>query len=84
MLTAPLVLAFVARGFLGICSPHVPKAPPLILRVATTVLLVVMASVIWCLPQVTIQEGVAGSGVVAVAYVVLSHEPRRTTARGPA
>jgi low temperature requirement protein LtrA len=85
LLTAPLVLAFLALGFLGICSPRTPKPPLLILRVVTAVLLVVMAWVIWYLPQVTIQEGVAGYGVVAVAYVVLSHELlRRTTVVAPA
>jgi hypothetical protein len=38
-----------------------------------------MAWVIWYLPQVTIQEGMAGYGVVAVAYVVISHELLRQT-----
>ena len=80
LLTAPLVLAFLALGALGLCSPRVPKNPLLVLRVITAVLLVVMAWVIWYLPQVTIQEGVAGYGVVAIAYVVVSHELlRRTT-----
>ena len=65
-------------------APHA-EAPLLILRVATAALLVVMAWVIWYLPQVTIQEGVAGYGVVAVAYVVVSHELlRRTTVAAPA
>jgi hypothetical protein len=46
-------------------------------------LLVAIAWVIWYLPQVTIQEGVAGYGVVALVYVVLSHELlRRTTVPG--
>jgi low temperature requirement protein LtrA len=85
LLTAPLVLAFFALGFLGICSPRVPKPPLLLLRVATAALLVVMAWVTWYLPQVTIQEGVAGYGLVAVAYVVVSHELlRRTTVTTPA
>jgi hypothetical protein len=84
-LTAPLVLAFLALGFLGLCSPRIPRPPRLILRAVTSLLLVVMAWVIWYLPQVTIQEGVAGYGVVAVAYVVLSHVLlRHTTVPHPA
>jgi low temperature requirement protein LtrA len=79
LLTAPLVLAFLALGFLGLCSPRVPRSPLLVLRFTTAVLLVVMAWVTWYLPQVTIQEGVAGYGVVAVAYVVVSHELLRRT-----
>jgi low temperature requirement protein LtrA len=85
LLTAPLVLAFLALGFLGICSPRVPKRPLLFLRVATALLLVVSAWIIWYLPQVTLQEGVAGYGVVTVAYVVVSHELlRRTSVPQPA
>lgn len=85
LLTAPLVLAFLALGFLGLCSARIPRPPLLILRVVTSLLLVVMAWVIWYLPQVTIQEGVAGYGVVAVAYVVLSHVLlRHTTVPHPA
>jgi low temperature requirement protein LtrA len=85
LLTAPLVLAFLALGFLGICSPRVPRPPLLALRVATAVLVAVMAWVIWYLPQVTIQEGMAGYGVVTLAYVVTSHELlRRTTVPHPA
>jgi low temperature requirement protein LtrA len=95
LLTAPLVLAFLALGALGLCSPRVPKRPLLVVRIATAVLLVVVAWVTWYLPQVTLQEGVAGYGVVAVAYVVISHEllrhttvpgrPRQAVAdRGPA
>jgi low temperature requirement protein LtrA len=85
LLTAPLVLAFLALGALGLCSPRVPKRPLLVLRVVTAALLVVMAWVIWYLPQVTIQEGVAGYGVVAIAYVVVSHDLlRRTTVPIPA
>ncbi len=80
LLTAPLVLAFLALGFLGLCSPRVPRLPLLILRIGTAVLIAVMAWVIWYLPQVTIQEGMAGYGVVAVAYVVVSHELLRNTA----
>jgi low temperature requirement protein LtrA len=79
LLTAPLVLAFLALGFLGICSPRVPRPPLLALRVTTAVLVAVMAWLIWYLPQVTIQEGMAGFGVVAVAYVVISHELLRRT-----
>jgi low temperature requirement protein LtrA len=85
LLTAPLVLAFLALGALGLCSPRAPKRPLLVLRVVTAALLVVMAWVIWYLPQVTIQEGVAGYGVVAIAYVVVSHDLlRRTTVPIPA
>jgi low temperature requirement protein LtrA len=85
LLTAPLVLAFLALGVLGLCSPRVPKNPLLVLRVVTAALLVVMAWVIWYSPQVTIQEGVAGYGVVAIAYVVVSHDLlRRTTVPKPA
>jgi low temperature requirement protein LtrA len=79
LLTAPLVLAFLALGALGLCSPRVPKRPLLLLRVVTAALLVVMAWIIWYLPQVTIQEGVAGYGVVAIAYVLVSHELLRHT-----
>jgi low temperature requirement protein LtrA len=80
LLTAPLTLAFLALGFLGVCSPRLPRPPLLALRVATAFLVAVMAWVIWYLPQVTIQEGMAGYGVVTVAYVVISHELlRRTT-----
>ena len=80
LLTTPLVLAFLALGFLGLCSPRVPKAPLLALRVITAVLLVVLCLVTWYTPQVTIQEGVAGYGVVALVYVVASHDLlRRTT-----
>ena len=80
LLTTPLVLAFLALGFLGLCSPRVPKVPLLALRVITAVVLVVMAWVTWYTPQVTIQEGVAGYGVVALGYVVASHDLlRRTT-----
>ncbi len=79
LLTAPLVLAFLALGFLGICSPREPKLPLLALRLSVAAFLVVMAWVIWYLPQVTIQEGVAGYGVVALFYVVLSHELLRHT-----
>jgi low temperature requirement protein LtrA len=85
LLTAPLVLAFLALGFLGVCSPRVPKPPLLALRLATAVLIAVMAWLIWYLPQVTIQEGMAGFGVLTVAYVVISHELlRRTTVPQPA
>jgi low temperature requirement protein LtrA len=85
LLTAPLVLAFLALGALGLCSPRVPKRPLLVLRVVTAALLVVMAWIIWYLPQVTIQEGVAGYGVVAIGYVVVSHDLlRRTTVPIPA
>jgi low temperature requirement protein LtrA len=80
LLTAPLVLAFLALGFLGLCSPRLPRTPLLVLRLSTAVLVAVAAWVIWYLPQVTIQEGMAGYGGIAVAYVVLSHELlRRTT-----
>jgi hypothetical protein len=33
-----------------------------------------MAWVTWSLPQVTLQQGVAGFGLVSVAYVIGSHE----------
>jgi low temperature requirement protein LtrA len=79
LLTAPLVLAFLALGFLGLCSPRVPRTALLVLRVTTAFFLAVMAWVIWYLPQVTIQEGMAGYGVVAVTYVVVSHELLRST-----
>jgi low temperature requirement protein LtrA len=79
LLTAPLTLAFLALGFIGLCSPRVPRGPLLLLRVVTAVLVGVTAWVVWYLPQVTIQEGMAGYGVVAVAYVVISHELLRDT-----
>ena len=80
LLTTPLVLAFLALGFLGLCSPRVPKVPLLALRVITAVVLVVLCLVTWYTPQVTIQEGVAAYGVVALGYVVASHDLlRRTT-----
>jgi low temperature requirement protein LtrA len=85
LLTAPLVLAFLALGFLGLCSPREPKQPLLILRVVTSLLLIVIAWVTWYLPQVTLQEGVAGYGFVAVVYVLVSHVLlRRTTVPTPA
>ena len=84
LLTSPLVLAFLALGFLGLCSPRVPKRPLLLLRVFTAILLVAMCLITWYLPQVTLQEGVAGYGGVALAYVVVSHELlRRSTVPAP-
>lgn len=80
LLTAPLVLAFIALGLVGLCSARNPKLPLLTVRMATGALIVAVAWVTWYLPQVTIQEGVALFGPVAVGYVVISHELlRRTT-----
>jgi low temperature requirement protein LtrA len=79
LLTAPLMLAFVAFGALGIVSSRTPKLPLLSLRLFTAVLIAVMAWVTWYLPQVTIQQGVAGFGLVAVAYVIVSHELLKRT-----
>jgi hypothetical protein len=61
LLTAPLMLAFIAFGALGVVSSRVPKLPLLALRLSTA-LIAVMAWVTWYLPQVTLQQGVGGSG----------------------
>lgn len=89
LLTAPLALAFLALGALGLCSARVPRVPLLVARLGTAVLIVVMAWVTWYLPQVTIQQAVAGYGIVTVVYVVVSHRllrhttvPRATQAPG--
>jgi low temperature requirement protein LtrA len=79
LLTAPLMLAFIALGALGVVSSRVPKLPLLALRLSTAVLIAVMAWVTWYLPQVTLQQGVAGFGVVSVAYVIGSHELLKRT-----
>jgi low temperature requirement protein LtrA len=79
LLTAPLMLAFIAFGALGVFSSRVPKLPLLALRLGTAGLIAVMAWVTWYLPQVTLQQGVAGFGLVCVAYVVVSHEFLRRT-----
>jgi low temperature requirement protein LtrA len=84
LLTAPLMLAFIAFGALGVASSRVPRLPLLALRLGTAVLIAVMAWVTWYLPQVTLQQGVAGFGLVCVAYVMLSHELlKRTTLPAP-
>ena len=74
LLTAPLVLAFVSLCAIGLCSSRVPKMPLLVERLVTAAIIVVVAYVTWYSPQVTIQEGVALFGVVAIAYVMISHE----------
>lgn len=79
LLTAPLTVAFLALGALGLCSAGVPRTPLLLARLGTAVLVVVMAWVTWYLPQVTIQQAVAGYGVVTAAYVVVSHQLLRHT-----
>jgi low temperature requirement protein LtrA len=79
LLTAPLMLTFIAFGALGLASSRVPRLPLLALRLFTAVLILVMAWVTWYLPQVTLQQGVAGYGAVAVAYVVISHELLKRT-----
>jgi low temperature requirement protein LtrA len=80
LLTAPLVLAFVSLCVIGLCSARRPKLPLVFERLATGALLVVVAYVTWYLPQVTISEGVALFGIVAIAYVLVSHESlNRTT-----
>jgi low temperature requirement protein LtrA len=80
LLTAPLMLAFIAFGALGVVSSRAPKLPLLGLRLGTAVLIAVMAWITWYLPQVTLQQGVAGFGLVCVAYVMASHELlKRTT-----
>jgi low temperature requirement protein LtrA len=85
LLTAPLMLAFIALGALGVVSSRTPKLPLLGLRLFTAVLIAAMAWVTWYLPQVTIQQGVAGYGLVAVAYVIVSHELlKRTRLPAPA
>jgi low temperature requirement protein LtrA len=82
LLTAPLVLAFVSLCVIGLCSARQPKVPLVVERLATGALLVIVAYVTWYLPQVTIQEGVALFGIVALAYVLVSHELlNRTTLR---
>jgi len=68
------MLAFIAFGALGVVSSRVPKLPLLALRLGTAVLIAVMAWVTWYLPQVTLQQGVAGFGPVCVAYVIVSRE----------
>ncbi len=73
LLTAPLVLAFVALCAIGLCSSRIPKMPLVVERLATAAFIVVVAYVTWYSPQVTIQEGVALFGVVTIAYVVISH-----------
>jgi hypothetical protein len=78
------MLAFIAFGALGVASSRVPRLPLLALRLGTAVLIAVMAWVTWYLPQVTLQQGVAGFGLVCVAYVMLSHELlKRTTLPAP-
>jgi low temperature requirement protein LtrA len=85
LLTAPLMLAFIALGALGVVSSRTPKVPLLALRLGTSLLIAVMAWVTWYLPQVTLQQGVAGFGLVCVAYVMASHELlKRTTLPAPA
>jgi low temperature requirement protein LtrA len=79
LLTAPLMLAFIALGALGVVSSRQPKLPLLALRLSTAVLIAVMAWVTWYLPQVTLQEGVGGFGAVCVAYVIGSHELLKRT-----
>jgi hypothetical protein len=67
------MLAFIALGALGVVSSRVPKVPLLALRLGTAILIAVMAWVTWYLPQVTLQQGVSGFGLVCVAYVIVSH-----------
>jgi low temperature requirement protein LtrA len=79
LLTAPLSVAFLALGALGLCSARVPRLPLFLARVGTAGLIVVMAWVTWYLPQVTIQQAVAGYGILTLAYVVVSHRLLRHT-----
>ena len=79
LLTVPLVLAFFSLCAIGLCSSRVPRAPLALERLTTGAFIVVVAYVTWYLPQVTIQEGVALFGVVAIGYVMISHELLRRT-----
>ena len=80
VLTAPLALSFVAIGTIGLVAPRVPRGALFAARLGAAALLVVVAEVTWWSAAVTLQEGVAGFGLVTVAYVVVArHLLRRTT-----
>ena len=71
----------IRRGAVGatVLQSGGEKGPLLALRLGTAVLIAVMAWVTWYLPQVTLQQGVAGFGLVCVAYVMASHELLKRT-----
>jgi low temperature requirement protein LtrA len=69
--TAALATVYLALGLLGLCTRRVPVRPLFVLRVSTSVALVVVGMAAWLIPWVDLVEGVAALTVVAVVHAVI-------------
>ena len=66
-----LATVYLALGLLGLCTRRVPVRPLLVLRLSTSVVLVVVGVAAWLIPWVDNVEGVAALTVVAVIHAVI-------------
>lgn len=82
LVTAPLVLTFVSLGTVSLLTSRPSRQATIGLFAAclgAAALVVLMAWAVWSIPEVTIKQGMAGFGIIGVAYVItsrwLAHRP---------
>jgi low temperature requirement protein LtrA len=78
-ITATLATIYLALGLLGLCTRRRPIRPLLVLRVSTSVGVVVVGTAAWLIPWVELVEGVAALTLVAIVNAVIgAHLDART------
>ena len=80
VITGTLATVYLALGLIGICTRRKPARDLLVLRLVTSVVVVVVGLAAWQIPVVDLVHGVAALSVVAVLYAVVSYRMTRRTA----
>jgi low temperature requirement protein LtrA len=71
-ISATLATVYIALGLLALCTWRIPVRPLLVLRLSTSVVLIVVGVAAWLIPWVDLVEGVAALTVVAVVHAVVA------------
>ncbi len=72
-ITAALAAVFLALAFLGLCTRRSPARPMFVLRIVTSIGVVVTGVLCWAIPGIDVAEGVGALSLVAVAYTVVAY-----------
>ena len=80
VITGTLATVYLALGLIGACTRRSPARDLLMLRLATSVVVVVVGLVAWQIDFVDLVHGVAALSAVAVLYAVVSYRMTRRTA----
>jgi low temperature requirement protein LtrA len=78
-ITATLAAVYLSLGLIGACTRRNPSRNLLVLRLATTVVVVIVGLAAWQIDFVDLVEGVAALSMVAVLYAVVSYRMTRRT-----